>query len=190
MPTLFSYVEMPHADRWCHRPMSSRVRSTTRVLGLTLTIVLVFLMWPVTLGGQTAYVTTYGISMEPGISAGDLVVTRPDPPYQVGDVIAFWSPSLNRTVLHRVGSRDADAGVYTTKGDNNDWVDPEEVVASNVLGKQWLHVPGGGQWLSLLASPVVLAGMAAGLVWLAVPGAQTVSRGPRARRRANGRLIH
>src|SRR4051794_12867730 len=98
-----------------------RVVSTSALAALVLATV--WLFWPSTLGGATTYLTTHGISMEPRFHTGDLAVLGAADGYSVGDVVAYHSDSLNTVVMHRVVSGDA-AG-FTTKGDNNGWLDPD-----------------------------------------------------------------
>ena len=104
--------------------------------------------------GLLSLVTTFGTSMSPRIAADDLVVVRAAS-YAVGDVVAYRSPELDQVVLHRIVERDGDRFVF--QGDHNAFLDPERLPASAVLGKELLHVPGGGTWLRRLTSPPALA---------------------------------
>ena len=91
-----------------------------------------FFLAPPQLGGRTEYAVTFGVSMEPHFRRGDLVVLRTRPTYDVGDVVAYRSHDLGRNVLHRIiGIRD---GLYTFKGDNNGFVDPEHPTAGDLVG--------------------------------------------------------
>lgn len=110
--------------------------------------------------GQVRVVTTTGTSMEPQLRAGDLVVVSPARSYGVGDVVAYHSELLDTTVLHRVVAVETSpAGDrFTLQGDNNDWLDPEQPTAADVLGAQVLHVPSGGRWLEWATHPAALAG--------------------------------
>src|SRR5207237_543966 len=81
-----------------------------------------WLLWPATLGGSTTYVVTHGISMEPRFSTGDLALLRSAGSYDVGDVIAYPSPTLGTVVMHRIVARDGDA--FVPEGDNNSRQDP------------------------------------------------------------------
>lgn len=135
-------------------------------------------MAPVQLGGAATYVSTYGISMEPGIHAGDLVIARATPEYSIGDSVAYHSDLLGVTVLHRIVDVTPDG--FVTKGDNNDWLDPDTPTADQIYGKQWIHIPQGGIWLKRLTSPLVLVGLAMILLWL---GSSTLGRRQRGRER-------
>src|SRR3712207_4166967 len=88
-------------------------------------VALVIVAWvafaPRELGGSVSYVITHGVSMEPRVHQGDLVLVRRAPAYRAGDVIAYDSALLKRPVMHRIVSGGPRG--YVTKGDNNDWLD-------------------------------------------------------------------
>jgi signal peptidase I len=54
----------------------------------------------------------------------------------VGDIISFWSATIETTVIHRIVEVGKDnQGVYfVTKGDNNLYKDPEKVRFEQVKG--------------------------------------------------------
>jgi signal peptidase I len=148
-------------------PMTLRSRSSSGPRGrrprwlVLLGLILVgaaALLWPRQLGGPATYVITRGLSMEPGIHTGDLVVARAADDYDIGDVVAIDSDELGITVLHRIVDRDGDRLV--TKGDNNDWLDPERPRPDQLLGTMWLRIPAGGKALHALDSPPGRAGLA------------------------------
>jgi signal peptidase I len=122
-----------------------------------------FFLAPPQLGGRTEYAITFGVSMEPHFHRGDLVVLRTRPSYGLGDVVAYRSHDLHRTVLHRIVG--IHRGHYTFKGDNNGFVDPESPTAADLVGTEWLRIPRVGAWLADLRSPRNAA-IAAGLVVL------------------------
>ena len=158
-----------------------RLRPT---LGLALTVIASWLIaGPVQLGGGVTYVTTYGNSMEPGIAAGDLVLVRAQKNYEVGDAVAYRSAQLRTVVLHRIV--DTDDGRYVLQGDNNSWLDLEQPTPSDVVGKQWLHIPSGGRWLQRLTSSPALG--AAAFLLLSGGGAAAHTR--RRRRRKDRRTM-
>src|SRR5438552_15737223 len=75
---------------------------------------------PPGLGGSTSYAVVHGMSMEPRLHEGDLVLVRSASDYRVGDVVAYQNRDLGATVLHRiVGIHD---GRYVFEGDNNGFV--------------------------------------------------------------------
>jgi signal peptidase I len=99
------------------------------------------LLAPPQVGGSTTYVTTHGISMEPGFHTGDLAVMRSTDHYRVGDVVAYRSQMLDTVVMHRIVKEQA--GRFTFKGDNNAWLDPETPTQDALLGRLVLRSPTG-----------------------------------------------
>ena len=75
---------------------ATRAASISAVAALVLAAVWFF--WPTALGGGTTYVSTHGSSMEPRFSTGDLAILRPAGSYEVGDVVAYRSESLDTIV--------------------------------------------------------------------------------------------
>jgi signal peptidase I len=141
-------------------------------------------LWPVSGGGQTAFVTTHGISMEPRFHTGDLAVVHAASQYQVGDVVAYRSISLKTVVMHRIVARDGAAFVF--KGDNNSFLDPEHPAQRQLIGKLAMRIPQGGVWLRRSTSPAVLAGVA--FLLMVVGGASAAqTRRDRKRRRTMSR---
>ena len=169
--------------------MRDRRRSRRSLVAAVAGALLVVFLWlflaPVQLGGSTAFSLISGNSMEPLLHRGNLAVIRVGPPYRVGDVALYESEQLGRPVLHRIKA--IDDGVLTFKGDNNDFIDPEEVPMSALVGTLWFHVPHVGSWMEWLRVPwhaaLVMAGVAA-LAALTIFGGRTV------RRRRNGRAAH
>jgi signal peptidase I len=138
-----------------------RVASVSALLALLLAAV--WVLWPVTLGGSTIYVSTHGISMEPRFHTGDLAILRAADHYSVGDVVAYQSPTLKTTVMHRIVALDGPRFVF--KGDNNSWHDPDHPTQDLLLGKLWLRVPQGGKALAAVKSPLgmIVLGLAGAL---------------------------
>lgn len=118
-------------------------------------MVLVLVAWinfaPRQLGGSVSYVITYGVSMEPRFEQDDLVIVRDAGSYQKGDVIAYRSRALEQPVMHRISEVTSDG--YVTKGDNNSWTDTDRPTDADVIGKEWVHVPGAGKVLKWVADP-------------------------------------
>lgn len=163
---------------------ASRVASTSAVVALVLATV--WLFWPQALGGATTYVTTHGESMEPGFSAGDLVVLSRASAYSVGDVVAYESESLNTVVMHRIVAADAEG--FVTQGDNNDWLDEDRPTQEEILGRLFARIPQGGTALEAISSPSVLAlvGVASAIVLGAARRKRGGSRARVLRRRLPG----
>jgi len=116
--------------------------------------------------GEVALVTTHGVSMEPRFHTGDLAVIVPSASYHVGEIVGYHSPLLDITVLHRIVAEHN--GLFTFKGDNNSFKDPQALPPSAVKGRLWLHVPDGGTVLGWVRSPIVLGLLAFFLVALGI----------------------
>lgn len=160
------------------------MRPRSRAGAVALAVILAgaaWLLWPAGLGGRSTYVTTHGISMEPGFHTGDLAIVRPAASYGPGDVVAYRSVQLDTVVMHRIVG--AEGGRYTFKGDNNSWLDPEHPTRDQLVGRLALRVPRGGVWLKRAAGP---PGLAASTFALLAAGGGAVTA-VRRRRRSMGR---
>jgi signal peptidase I len=156
---------------------AARAAGTSAVLALVLAAAWFF--WPAQLGGVTTYVTTHGISMEPGFSTGDLAVLRPADSYEVGDVVAYDSEILDTKVMHRIVDVDGDR--FVLQGDNNDWLDEDRPTSDEILGKLFRQVPSGGKVLDAITSPWSIGLIVA--VLLGLFGTSDTVRRARGRRR-------
>ena len=144
------------------RPWRSLTRSPIR-RGLSLACVaLSVVCWltfaPTALGGSYNYVTTYGTSMEPTLHRGDLAIVVAEQAYRVGDVVAYRSSVLHTIVLHRIIGRDGDRFVF--KGDHNAWTDTDHPLATALIGRMSMRIPGLGSHVRRFASPPGVASMA------------------------------
>ena len=152
----------------------------TRALPAVLTVGLAAALWatlaPPQLGGQTMLATSYGSSMEPMVHRGDVLILRKGGPARVGDVVGYRSELLNSIVVHRV--KRIENGKLVLKGDNNDFLDPERVPQSAVVGHLALHVPEAGVALEELRKPRSAAA-------LGILAAFYIAGGSRKRRRRN-----
>lgn len=115
---------------------------------------------PTSVGGATAYVRSYGNSMEPLFRSGDLAVVRSARSYRVGDVVAYRSPQLDQVVLHRIVARQGKSFVF--RGDSNGFPDAEHLGAQHILGRLALRVPRGGAAALWLGRPLHAVALAAG----------------------------
>lgn len=105
---------------------------------------------PTQLGGRVSYVNVRGISMEPTLVTGDLLVMRQRDTYNVGQVVAFRSDMGGAVVVHRIVAVDGDR--YRLKGDNNTFLDRYTPTAAEILGAEVLMVPRGERLTTLAAS--------------------------------------
>lgn len=150
------------------------------LLASLLAIVLWFFAFrPAFLGGPAGYVIVSGKSMEPTLYTGDLVITRKQPQYEAGDVVAF---RVERgIVIHRIVGGSADEG-FVTKGDNKPELDPYHPRESDIVGRQWLHLPGKGRWLATARQPQNFAALVGGIAAYSFLGGKTLRK--RRRRKA------
>ncbi|WP_372912607.1 signal peptidase I [Salinigranum sp.] len=117
-------------------------------LGVVLLVVLVtpavahFLVPATGLGGSYVVLSD---SMEPTMSAGDLIFVRDVPAENIdqGDVITFRYSPREATTTHRVVDVTTEDGrqAFVTKGDANDGTDPNLVTPEMVVGKLVLTLP-------------------------------------------------
>jgi signal peptidase I len=137
---------------------------------------------PHQLGGRSDYVATSGISMEPRFHTGDLAIVRAQPSYHVGEIVAYRSSLLRTTILHRIIK--IKGGHYWFKGDNNNYVDPEQPTKRQLIGALWLHLPGAGTEFRTIGSPVVV-GLLVALAALLF-GGSAFHKGRKERRKRRG----
>jgi signal peptidase I len=83
-------------------------------------------------GGRTHYIVVHGHSMEPMLHTGDLAVVRDASSFHVGELVVVHV--YGGTVIHRIVSGSPTTG-WTTKGDNNSWLDPWIVANNEIVGK-------------------------------------------------------
>ena len=137
-------------------------------LGLLVLLALVvpFVVYavPGLIGANASFVVLSG-SMEPAISAGDVVVVATSDPATIvaGDVITFSRGSSGVAVTHRVVDVDTSGAepLFYTKGDANDNVDVNPVPASAVIGTVVLTLP-------LIGYVIQFAGTTFGFVLLVI----------------------
>ncbi|MFB6070934.1 MAG: signal peptidase I [Halanaeroarchaeum sp.] len=120
---------------------------------------------PQVVGAEHSFVVTSG-SMEPAISAGDVVIVGAVSPsaIQVGDVITFEDDG-ELTTHQVVAIQEGEAGPrFETKGTANENVDPGTVPADAVVGRVSVTIPYAG-YVVLFANTKY-----GGLLFLGVPG--------------------
>lgn len=143
------------------RSMPARIRSASlrrprlRQLAGMAFLILAALVWTqlgtTALGGRSSYVVTDGVSMLPHFKANGLVITRTESNYRVGEVVAYHNRQLGTVVMHRLIA--IDGGKYIFKGDNNNFVDSYQATRADLVGKEWIYLPGAGAYLNKLRQP-------------------------------------
>jgi signal peptidase len=130
---------------WPSAP-SRRTVLNAAVLLVLLAVVVPFVVYavPQVAGADDSFVVLSG-SMEPRISAGDVVVTKAVGPDRiaVGDVITFVRSEGSAPVTHRVVGvdRSGPEPVFATKGDANQDADQSSVAPADVIGVVVLTLP-------------------------------------------------
>ena len=126
-------------------------RGVWRTVAVVLAFVVVWdLIAPVQLGGRVSYVNVRGVSMEPTLYTGDLMVMRRRDAYSVGQIVAFESDMNGAIVVHRIVDVVGDR--YLLKGDNNTFVDRYTPTVDEIIGAEVVTVPGGERLANLAAS--------------------------------------
>ncbi len=103
------------------------------------------------LAGIKSFVVLTG-SMEPGISTGSVIFTKPSEAYKKGEVIAFNKDG--KTITHRIVDAQITNGAfeYTTRGDANNANDSEAVLGASVVGQQVFALPYLGKIILFLST--------------------------------------
>ncbi len=110
---------------------------------LTIGILLVVTLMPIK--GNYQVMSVLSGSMSPTIPVGSLIVVKPSPSYQSGDVITFLPTGLKlkkESVTHRIFSvyKEGDVILYQTKGDANESPDVGAVTEDRIIGKYLFSV--------------------------------------------------
>ena len=114
--------------------------------------------------GESPLFSAYVIvspSMVPTIKIDDAIVVKrvDNDNYKVGDIITFASKDSNYeglAVTHRIVEKhklDDNTSVYTTKGDNNQVIDPVSVKTDAIYGKVLFKVPKVGKIQEFFSHP-------------------------------------
>jgi signal peptidase I len=138
--------------------------SVFRIAGLVAiaatAVVWALLLRPQFLGGPAAYAVVSGTSMEPNLQNGDLVVARHRSSYRVGDTVLYRIPEgetgAGSLIIHRIIGGTATSG-WIVQGDNKDVPDLWRPKSADIVGSQWVSVPGAGSLLGRAMSPLALA---------------------------------
>lgn len=152
------FQKIKHSFKLCPSRMKHAQRRPSIFSNLTLIFGLI-IIWaafaPSKLGGQTSYVMVNGISMEPRYHTGDLVIIRKAQTYKIGDVVTYRDAEMGAYVIHRVIG--TDQGQFVIKGDNNSWIDAYQPTQDEIIGKQWIYVPGAGRVTQWFRKPINLS---------------------------------
>lgn len=146
---------------------------------------------PQNLGGPAGYVMVRGVSMQPTLEAGDLVIARPAAVYRKGDIIVYRIPEgdvgAGMIVVHRIIAGSPRRG-FVVKGDNNPAPDAWRPKPDDIVGRTWLHLPHLAQLLAFLRAPIPLASLGAGIAVaiIAVPSKRAPARRTRGARATSG----
>ena len=153
-------------------------RNYARAIPSALLLVLMAFIWitfaPMQAGGQAAYIVVIGNSMEPKFHRGDLVIVQRDANYLIGDIVAYKNAQLKSNVIHRI--IDSQNNHFILKGDNNSWIDTYQPSAEEVIGKLWIHIPGGGSVIQRIRTPLnmaLIAGALAGFLMVSLLNEKT-----------------
>ena len=158
-----------------------------RWLLLAVTLGLLAMFWPQSLGGKVSYVRVDGHSMDPTFHMNDLAVVRRQSSYQIGDAVAYRIPKgefgAGAMVIHRLIGGNGTTG-YITKGDNKNLPDEWHPKTGDIVGRVRYDIPGFGTKLAALTRPVYLGGLVAALTVtvMVFPSSSASSRRPKRRR--------
>lgn len=89
-------------------------------------------------------------SMEPEMSVDDLIIVHESNDYVVGDVVVFQGSGM--LITHRI--IDIQGNEYITKGDANN-VEDQPILDSNIVGEVIFCIPGLGNLVNIIKSPIV-----------------------------------
>ena len=125
-----------------------------KIIIVAILVPLSIYLWPAAFGGDTEFLIVSGQSMYPTIQDGSLVITKDSPPYEIGDIVAYYSKESRINVVHRI--IDQNNGAFTIKGDNNKNDDAGSYTADDIFGEVVFATPFVGQGLELFRNPIIL----------------------------------
>jgi signal peptidase I len=146
-----------HAQRRTAR-RAWRLGSTIPTVILCVLLMASLVLLAGTMFGFRAFTIKSG-SMTPTFAVGDVVIDKSVSPATVhsGDIVTFRDPGLGeQLVTHRVVSvkQVGDVMMFVTKGDANRVPEHWSVSTSGHLGREVARVPGAGQMLADVSTPV------------------------------------
>jgi signal peptidase I len=148
-------------------PARRLISAVTLILFLLVAAAWMVAFRPQALGGPARYLVIRGDSMVPTYATGDFIVLHTQPTYQIGDIVAYSVPKgeigAGLLVIHRIIGGDPVHG-FTVKGDNNPALDPWRPRPQDIAGSAWVLIPGVGQAIVAIRSPITVAALAAAIV--------------------------
>jgi signal peptidase len=142
------------------------------LLALVILAMVFFFLTPHFLGMN--FFTIYGGSMMPTIPIGSVVAVKSveASTIKVGDIITFRTGTeADKVATHRVVELSKGSGAlsFRTAGDSNAKPDGNAVLAENVVGKVWFHVPFIGYLSSFVTTKLGF------ILLILVPGISIIS---------------
>ena len=135
-------------------------------------LVFIVIIWnlfaPERVGGSANYIILGGSSMQPDFRKGDLVITRLQNHYTIGDLVAYFNTEGGFNIFHRIIGLEHDR--FVLKGDSNSWVDSYQPTSEELWGRLWIHLPQMGKIVEWLRLPVVFALLSGSLVIILYKG--------------------
>lgn len=119
--------------------------NTILVILIAIGILIGFSLLPIK-NNYKIYFVTSG-SMEPTITTGSMVVSKPQDSYVAGNIITFkniGSSKPNDTTTHRISEVNLDDNgnlIYATKGDANNSNDGEKLSSDRIVGRMIFSLP-------------------------------------------------
>lgn len=121
------------------------VGNTILIILIVIGVLVGFSLLPIK-NNYKIYFVTSG-SMEPAISTGSMVVSKPADSYNIGDVITFKNIGSNKpndSTTHRIAkiqTKENGQKEYATKGDANNSEDDGYLPPDRIIGKMLFSVP-------------------------------------------------
>ena len=142
-----------------------RTRPAQIVVAVIAAVLLFDALAPVQLGGRVSYVNVRGISMEPTLQTGDLLMMRQHDQYEIGQVVAFRSDMGGAVIVHRIVDKVGDQ--YLLKGDNNTFIDRFTPTVDEIIGAEVFAIA-GGERLAIAAASLPAVTLKAALLLTAL----------------------
>lgn len=157
---------VPRATATHHEQPDMKLRHVTTLLAVAALAAWFVVLRPTGLGGPASYIFVSGVSMQPTLVTGDLVVLQRHEAYGAGDIVAYHvpegQPGAGALVIHRIIGGSAADG-FLVQGDNKPQPDEWRPTPDLIEGSLWVRAPGLGAVVAWLRTPTVLAPLAAGI---------------------------